>query len=86
MNPLPGAPRVETSPTKSGRLISLDAYRGFVMLLMISAGFAISKVTEKFPGDAVWAGVAYQTQHAGPDGNTSGRQQRITQGHLVHGG
>ncbi|HID20874.1 MAG TPA: hypothetical protein EYP14_00525, partial [Planctomycetaceae bacterium] len=29
---------------KSRRLMSLDAYRGFVMLLMVSAGFGLTKV------------------------------------------
>jgi len=33
-----------------GRLLSLDAYRGLVMLLMASSGFAIGKTIAKHPG------------------------------------
>ena len=51
-------------PRKSARLLSLDAYRGFVMLLMISAGLGITKVAASFPGDWLWSAAAYQTDHA----------------------
>ena len=42
MRPLPATP----APP---RLASLDAYRGFVMLLMASEAMKIPKVLEKFP-------------------------------------
>jgi len=51
------APRAE-------RLMSLDAYRGFVMLLMISAGLYASRVAKGFPDSAVWQFFGYQTDHA----------------------
>ncbi len=46
------------------RLMSLDAYRGFVMLLMISAGLNIPKVAADFKESPVWQFLAYQTDHA----------------------
>ena len=59
----------ETTPpppaeNPTARLISLDAYRGFVMLLMISAGLNISRVATHFPDAPVWQFLAYQTDHA----------------------
>ena len=50
--------------SESGRLMSLDAYRGFVMLLMISAGFGIPRIAQNFPESGVWQFLAYQTDHA----------------------
>lgn len=44
--------------------MSLDAYRGFVMLLMISAGLYMSRVAKSFPDSPVWQFLAYQTDHA----------------------
>src|SRR5215210_5221969 len=55
------------APTKSTvpeRLMSLDAYRGFVMLLMISAGLYMSRVAKSFPDSAVWQFLGYETDHA----------------------
>src|SRR5205814_6108212 len=46
------------------RLTSLDAYRGFIMLVMASGGFAFAKVArEHFQGDPVWGFLAYQFDH-----------------------
>ncbi len=44
--------------------MSLDAYRGFVMLLMISAGLYATRVAKNFPESGVWQFLAYQTDHA----------------------
>jgi len=52
------------TPRKPERLMSLDAYRGFVMLLMISAGLYASRVAQKFPDSAVWQFFGYETDHA----------------------
>lgn len=46
------------------RLASLDAYRGFVMLLMISAGLNIPRVARNFKESGVWQFLAHQTDHA----------------------
>ena len=48
---------------KPARLVSLDAYRGFIMLAMASAGFELWKVARSFPGDRVWDFLAYNTDH-----------------------
>ncbi|MEB2362099.1 MAG: DUF5009 domain-containing protein [Bryobacteraceae bacterium] len=50
----------------AGRLISLDAYRGFIMLLLISHGFGLS-VLQNYPG---WTWLANQVEHAAWEGCT----------------
>jgi predicted acyltransferase len=45
------------------RLLSLDAYRGFVMLLMASEGLRIGRVAQEFPDSTVWGFLAEQTEH-----------------------
>ena len=60
----PDSSATPASPDKPERLVSLDAYRGFIMLAMASvrarpgAGRARS-----FPGNAVWQFLGYQTDH-----------------------
>jgi heparan-alpha-glucosaminide N-acetyltransferase len=46
-----------------GRLTSIDAYRGFVMLLMASEGLRIAEVARSFPNSPVWPFLAYQVDH-----------------------
>ena len=54
------------------RLVSLDAYRGLTMILMVSAGLQISKVVASFDASPdlrhlhtpFWSFLAYQTDHA----------------------
>ena len=52
----------ERTPDKTagGRLVSLDAYRGFIMLLLVSEGFGLGAL-EHYPR---WAWLAAQTDHA----------------------
>jgi predicted acyltransferase len=52
----------ERTPEKTmgGRLISLDAYRGFIMLLLVSEGFGIGAL-QHYPH---WAWLAAQVDHA----------------------
>lgn len=51
------------------RLLSVDAYRGFVMLAMVSSGFAIADTVDACPellkGDRAgwWSTLAYQFEH-----------------------
>ena len=56
-----------TAPPKASlpaRLVSLDAYRGFIMLLMASAaGVGVSKVFPHFPESGFWKFLAVQTGH-----------------------
>ncbi|MFO1497725.1 MAG: DUF5009 domain-containing protein [Verrucomicrobiota bacterium] len=63
-------PSVSAGPSESrsqasapARLMSLDAYRGFVMLLMASEGLNIGRVARQFPDSGVWQFLAYQTEH-----------------------
>ena len=53
----PAAPRGE-------RLVSLDAYRGAIMLLMASSGLGIPQVAKSFPDSAVWRFFGYEFNHA----------------------
>jgi heparan-alpha-glucosaminide N-acetyltransferase len=47
------------------RLLSLDAYRGAIMLLMASSGLGLAEIARNhFPGDPVWAFIGKQTDHA----------------------
>jgi heparan-alpha-glucosaminide N-acetyltransferase len=48
---------------KPERLISLDAYRGTIMLLMASAGFGLSTVAKSYPDSSVWGFIGHQTSH-----------------------
>lgn len=47
----------------SGRLASLDAYRGFIMLAMLSWGFGFLEISRRFPDSPVWAFLATQFDH-----------------------
>jgi predicted acyltransferase len=56
-----------TPEAKTGvRLVSLDAYRGFIMLLLVSEGFGLS-VLRNHPG---WSWLAGQVDHAAWEGCT----------------
>ena len=45
------------------RLVSLDAFRGAIMLLMSSSGLGIPQVAKHFSGSAVWAFLGYEFEH-----------------------
>src|SRR6476659_10087415 len=63
----PAPPAAATSPAIApARLASLDAYRGFIMLLLISHGFGF-EVLKNYPG---WAWLARQVDHAAWEGCT----------------
>ncbi|MDQ3622555.1 MAG: DUF5009 domain-containing protein [Verrucomicrobiota bacterium] len=64
VEPVASPIRIRAASTPPERLLSLDAYRGFVMLLMISAGLNIPRVAESFGESPVWQFLAYQTEHA----------------------
>jgi predicted acyltransferase len=62
----PASP-ASTGPLPStARLTSLDAYRGFIMLLLVSNGFGLG-VLEHYPG---WAWLARQVDHTAWEGCT----------------
>lgn len=52
--------RPATAAPASARLTSLDAYRGFVMVAMASAGIGLKGVASRNPN---WAGIADQFEH-----------------------
>jgi len=70
---IPGSPvieettsfvRAEAAPTpRTVRLVSVDAYRGVVMLLMASEGLGISKVAEQLSNSGLWQLLRFQTDH-----------------------
>jgi heparan-alpha-glucosaminide N-acetyltransferase len=45
------------------RLTSLDAYRGFIMLAMVSGGFGFAKVAEHFTNNRLWQFLGYEFEH-----------------------
>ncbi len=62
----PDGSAVPLQPERPERLASLDAYRGFVMLAMASAGLNLAKVAhDSFPQSPIWQALAYQTDHVG---------------------
>jgi predicted acyltransferase len=46
-----------------GRVTSVDVYRGFVMLLMMSEVLSFDKVSEALPGSSFWKIVAFNQSH-----------------------
>ncbi len=49
--------------TAAKRLSSLDAYRGFVMLAMVSGGLGFGAVARKLPDSTLWQFLAHQVSH-----------------------
>ncbi|HYM78553.1 MAG TPA: DUF5009 domain-containing protein [Candidatus Dormibacteraeota bacterium] len=47
----------------TGRLLSLDAFRGTVMLLMLNEATRLPLVARSFPHSAIWAAIAFNTEH-----------------------
>lgn len=56
------APAAPAAPAPT-RLVSLDAYRGFVMLAMASSGLGFAAVAKTFPESGLWKFLAGQTDH-----------------------
>src|ERR1700722_19531122 len=50
-------------PSSPPRLISLDAFRGFVMLLMIAEVIRLAAVARALPGNGFWAFLAHHQSH-----------------------
>lgn len=47
----------------AGRLASIDAYRGFVMLLMMAEVLRLAKLAKALPDSALWKFLAYHQTH-----------------------
>ena len=48
---------------KPARLVSLDAYRGAIMLFMASGGLALPAVARHFPDSPIWRFLGFNTDH-----------------------
>jgi len=57
------APNGSISPPQE-RLVSLDAYRGFIMLMLVSEAFNLSATAGHFAGNRFWDFIDYQFSHA----------------------
>src|SRR4029079_8725052 len=47
----------------TARLTSIDAFRGFVMFLMLAEAMRLWTLHAAYPASGVWAFVAFQTTH-----------------------
>src|SRR5512143_2481991 len=54
----------ELPTAKPERLLSLDAYRGAIMLLMASSGLGLAEVARQFPASSVWQFLGHHADHA----------------------
>src|SRR2546421_684579 len=55
-------PSTAEPPPLIKRLVSLDAYRGLVMIMMASAGLGLSTIAaQSFPNHPVWHKLGYHT-------------------------
>ncbi len=50
-------------PTPLPRLVSLDAYRGFIMLAMASSGLGLATVAQAFPDSPLWQFLGFHAEH-----------------------
>lgn len=54
----------ETQTAKPARLVSLDAFRGVIMIMMASAALNLGEVSRRFPDSFTWKIIREQTDHA----------------------
>src|SRR5690348_10570907 len=64
-NPVAEAPGAEPERKSKGtaRLISLDAFRGMVMVLMLAELMRLPEVARAFPQSLLWRLIAFNTEH-----------------------
>src|SRR5436309_601588 len=55
----PPAPAKVAAP----RLVSLDAYRGFIMLAMASGGFGFAQIARRLPNSDFWHFLGFHFDH-----------------------
>ncbi|MBN2314662.1 MAG: hypothetical protein JXM79_12095 [Sedimentisphaerales bacterium] len=53
-----------TPGARSERLVSLDAYRGAIMLMMASSGLGLAQVARLHPDSSIWRFMGHQVEHA----------------------
>jgi predicted acyltransferase len=59
----PKAGKASAPPPERVRIASIDAYRGFVMFLMMAEVLRLSAISEAFPSSKVWAFLAFHQSH-----------------------
>ncbi|MEZ5430249.1 MAG: hypothetical protein R3F31_03535 [Verrucomicrobiales bacterium] len=61
-----GADRMPLPPDKQSlpRLVSIDAYRGFVMLLLLGEALRLREVARALPESRLWQWLAHHQTHA----------------------
>ena len=57
------APAYEHSPAATTRLVSLDAFRGLVMVLMLGEVMRLPQVAQAFPHSLFWRVIGFNTEH-----------------------
>ncbi len=64
-SPASQAPIAETQRSSAAitRLVSLDAFRGLVMTLMLAERMRLPQVARAFPHSTIWALIAFNTEH-----------------------
>ena len=62
---VPESAVTQPEPKRQGiqRILSLDAFRGLVMVLMLNERTHLPEVARSFPHSAIWALIAYNTDH-----------------------
>lgn len=63
MNAINASRATPDAGVKPGRLVSLDAYRGAIMLFLLSAGFGFKEVARQFPESGFWTFLGHHTEH-----------------------
>src|SRR5207302_5550022 len=63
--PISEVPVTHSAPNPAGftRLVSLDAFRGLVMTLMLAERMRLPEVARSFPHSAIWGLIAFNTEH-----------------------
>ncbi len=56
-------PGATSSPPASNRLVSVDVYRGFAMLLMMGEVLRLSAVARALPDSGFWSVLAFHQSH-----------------------
>ena len=64
VQPMPLTPESIRTPQSLARNIAVDAYRGFVMLLMMGEVLQFARISHAFPGSWFWRILAFHQTHA----------------------
>ncbi len=64
MTPTDDGGITRTARAKPERLVSLDAYRGAIMIMMASGGLGLARMAEEHPDSAIWQAIARNVEHA----------------------